>query len=96
MSRQSAPERPDRLLATCDPTDPDAVVTTIVATVAELGGETAESLPPLDRAVDGEALADLFAPRRSGERRGPGRVDFAYAGCTVTLTADGRVVVTRR
>lgn len=96
MRRQSAPERRDRLLSSCDPGDPDSVVTTVVDAVAELRGEPPESLAPLDRSVDGEALADLFAPRHGGGRRGPGRVDFAYAGCTVTLTADGDVVVARR
>lgn len=95
MRRQSAPERNDQLLSSCDLTDPDAVVTTVVATVAQLRGEPPESLEPLDDSVDGEALTDLFAPARSGKRRGPGRVDFTYAGCSVTVTSDGEVIATR-
>lgn len=95
MRRRSAPEGRDRLLASCDLTDPDSVVTAIVTSVAQLRGEGPESLEPLDGTVDSDALAELFTPSLSGEERGPGRVDFVYAGCSVTLTSEGEVIVTR-
>lgn len=95
MRRQSAPEGKDRLLSSCDPTEPDSVVTTIVTSVAQLRDERAESLEPLDASIDSDALAELFTPALSGDHRGPGRVDFTYAGCSVTLTSDGQIVVTR-
>ena len=95
MRRQSAPEESDRLLSSCDPTEPDSVVTTVVTTVAHLRGERPEALEPLDDSIDSDALTELFTPAVSGERRGPGRVDFTYAGCSVTLTSDGEVLVRR-
>lgn len=95
MRRQSAPEERDQLLSSCDLTDPDSVVTAIVTSVARLRGEGPESLEPLDGAVDSDALTELFTPAFSGDQRGPGRVDFTYAGCAVTLTSDGEILVTR-
>ena len=95
MRRQSAPEERDRLLSSCDLSDPDSVVTDIVTAVAQLREEAPESLEPLDCVVDSDALAELFTTSFSGEARGPGRVDFVYAGCSVTLTSDGQIVVTR-
>lgn len=96
MRRQPEPEGTDRLLSSCDLSDPDSVVTGIVATVAQLRDEGPESLEPLDQVVDSDALAQLFTTSFSGQARGPGRVDFTYAGCSVTLTSDGEIVVMRR
>ena len=95
MRRQSAPEGKDRLLSSCDMNDPDSVITDIVTAVAQFRDEGPESFEPLDRVVDSDALAELFIASFSGEARGPGRVDFVYAGCSVTLTSDGQIVVTR-
>ena len=95
MRRQSAPEGKEQLLSSCDLSEPDSVVTEIVTAVAQLRGEGPESLEPLDCYVDSDALAELFTPAFAGEQRGPGRVDFTYAGCSVTLTSDGQVIVTR-
>lgn len=95
MRRQSAPEETDRLLSSCDLTESDSVVTTVVTTVADLRGERPEALEPLDNSVDSDALTDLFAPSVSGEPRGPGRVNFTYAGCSVVLTSEGDVLVRR-
>lgn len=57
------------------------------------GGEDASSrVSPLYRSVDPDALDALFRPT-AGSLRGDGRVTFSYAGCEVTVRADGVVRV---
>ena len=67
-----------------------AVVTSAVETVS---GRDVTDLPPLHDVVDVDALDKLFRPRRSGERRTNGSVTFQFAGYTVTVYADGLLVV---
>ena len=50
-------------------------------------------LPPLNDAVDPDALDDLFADTPSGRPRYDGHLTFRYCDCTVTVSAVGIVVV---
>lgn len=59
----------------------------VVEAVAEVKGNDPTALPALYDVVDPDALNTLF---RNG---GSGFVDFAYAGCVVSVRADGQVVV---
>ena len=83
------------------PTEPasEAVVAAVSA-ATERGvesvpaGDAAVSsrLEPLYRTVDPDALDALFRPTAEGVRRDV-RVAFRYAGCAVTVRADGVVRV---
>ncbi|MDJ1433492.1 HalOD1 output domain-containing protein [Halostagnicola sp. A-GB9-2] len=48
---------------------------------------------PLYEVLNPEALDALFAPREDGAPRANGRVEFAYCGYQVTVTSNGKVVV---
>ena len=66
---------------------------TVVLAVAEATGDDAMELPPLYDAIDPDALNKLFDSDVLGADRRDGSVEFAYAGCDVTVRADGRVTV---
>lgn len=68
-------------------------ITQAVATVTETEPET---LRPLYEVVEPDALDRLFAPTSATdtETTRDGHVVFPYEGCTVRVTADGRVVIT--
>jgi hypothetical protein len=66
---------------------------TVVLAVAEATDEDAMELPPLYDAIDPDALNKLFDSELLGASRVEGNVEFAYAGCDVTVRADGRVSV---
>ncbi len=70
-------------------TDED-VSTAVVLTVATLHNCAPTALPPLATAVDPDALARLVDDDTTGEAT----TSFAYAGCIVTVRADGEVTVT--
>ena len=72
--------------------DEAPVSQTVVLAVAEATGEDAMELPPLYDAIDPDALNKLFSGALGAERR-DGSVEFAYAGCDVSVRADGRVTV---
>lgn len=54
-----------------------------------------EAMPPLYEAIDAQALEDTFFGPSSAntERKEEGSVNFAYAGCMVTLRANGWIGV---
>jgi hypothetical protein len=70
--------------------------TTVLTLVAEATGVDPTRLPPLNDAVDPDALDGLFAPREDGSSRPPGDVSFAFADADVAIRADGTVTVRRR
>ncbi|WP_121741833.1 HalOD1 output domain-containing protein [Natronorubrum halophilum] len=69
--------------------DPDAVVVTIVETVATITNRDPIDMTPLFETVDPEALTDLVVSNRAQ----PIEVSFSYEGCRVTVSSDGTVVV---
>lgn len=68
----------------------------IVETVAETVDREVLELPPLYDAVDVEALESLFVDARQGPVGPLEDVSFGYAGCAVTVHADGEVAVVPR
>jgi len=70
------------------------VTETVVSAVAEFTGSKPTSLDPLYGTLDPEALDALFDDG-AANGRAPDRVSFTYSGCTVVVTADGTVQVSR-
>lgn len=71
----------------------ESVSTVVVTAVAAVTGERNDAMPPLNDAIDPDALDALFGPRYSGEPRRGGVVSFRYNGCHVTAYGDGELVV---
>lgn len=67
----------------------DAVVVTIVDTVATVTDREVTAMPPLYATVDSEALATLMTSARGR----PIEVAFSYEGCRVTVSSRGEIVV---
>ena len=72
--------------------DDDPIAVAVVEAVAAVSGETVESLPPLGKTIDADALEALFAPTTDGRHR-EGAVTFLYAGYEVTVRNGETVVV---
>lgn len=68
----------------------------VVEAVATATGYDPYDVPPLYEVVDPDALDDLFASKHDGTPRRTGRVTFRLAGCDVTVTGRGEVVVCQR
>lgn len=66
----------------------DAVVA-IVEAVATVTNCDLTAMSPLYETVDPEALTDIV----TGDRGRPVEVSFAYEGCQVSVSSDGRIVV---
>lgn len=66
----------------------------VIHAVAEETGTDPFDLNPLFNVVDPENLDALFEPTNTGYQRTTGSVAFEYAGCEVTVSADGAVDVT--
>lgn len=71
----------------------EAMSETVVYAVAEHTGTDPRELDPINDVVDPDALNRLFESGQADGDRGPERVTFTYGGCTVTISADGRVHV---
>ena len=65
----------------------------ITHTVAETTNTDPLELDPLFNTIDPESLNALFEPTKTGSQRATGSVAFEYAGCGVTVFADGTVDV---
>lgn len=65
----------------------------VVRTVAVFANREPEELPPLNEAIDPDALDALFHPTPRGTSRAGGRVEFSYAGHRVVVTDHRRVAV---
>jgi hypothetical protein len=65
----------------------------VVDAVADARDCDPMDLPPLNDAVDPDALDDLFADMVSGKPRYGGYLVFEYCDCTVTVSGMGTVVV---
>ena len=73
--------------------DTDPISQTVVLAVAEATGDDPMELPPLYDTIDPDALNKLFGDRIDGAERLGGSFEFSYAGCEVTVRADGTVDV---
>lgn len=83
---------------TCDATTvttdrDDSLSCAVIDAVAEAEGVDPTEIPPLYTAVDPEALDSLFQSPHAGGAAGVGRVQFAYYGYDVTVSADGQVTL---
>ena len=67
----------------------DAVVVTVVETVAIVTGREVTDMPPLFATIDAEALTTLVTSSRDQRLE----VTFSYEGCRVTVSSYGDVVV---
>jgi len=76
--------------------DGEDVSTTVILVVEEITGTPMEELPLLERRIDIDALNELFEPRAAGDvTDATGTLEFEYAGCTITVDSEGRVVAQR-
>jgi hypothetical protein len=75
--------------------DGQTVSTAVVEAVAEAEGiSPTEMEPPLHRAIDPDALNELFGPERSSPD-GEFRVSFTYSGYEITVWGPERIEVQR-
>lgn len=75
--------------------DRQSVSEEVITAVAQATGTTPVDLtPPLFSVIDPEALDSFVESIRDESPEGIGRIEFTYCGCTVTVTADGRVIAT--
>ena len=71
------------------------VSTAVVEAVAEAEGVSpTEMEPPLHRAIDPDALNELFGPKRSSPDS-EFRVSFTYSGYEITVRGPGQIEVRR-
>jgi len=77
--------------------DGEDVSTTVVLVVEELTGTPMEELPLLERNINIDALNELFEPPTgAGSESVAGTLQFEYAGCTITVDSEGKVVAQRQ
>jgi hypothetical protein len=63
----------------------ERVTTAVARAVGAVVGQEPDSLQPLGRVLDTDALDALFEDRLNGEPRPGGRLSFVYADCRVTI-----------
>lgn len=66
----------------------------VVATVADACDVDPLELPPLHKAIDPDALDQLYRRGFAGQEDGHVRVSFTMADCDVVVRGDGEVTVT--
>lgn len=76
-------------------TEPRDAVTTVVEAVAEEKGVSPLELEPLANVIDPDVLTKLVDDERASTGPAP-RVEFEYADCEVSVSADGQVTVEER
>lgn len=75
--------------------DDQPITETVIFTVAEARDVSPSELDqPLYDVIDGEALRRLLAEDTHRPGLASTRVEFEWAGCTVVVHGNGRVVVT--
>lgn len=63
----------------------ESVSTAVVRAASAVVGRDTDSVPPLARVIDPDALDVLFDPRPDGEPRIGGRLSFVFCHCRVTV-----------
>ncbi|WP_255170180.1 HalOD1 output domain-containing protein [Natrononativus amylolyticus] len=71
----------------------EPVSTAVLFGVSRAVDTPPEELEELSSRIDPDALNELFCTWRNRERAGSGSVAFRFAGCSVTVYADGEVVI---
>lgn len=78
-----------------DPDDVGSLSTTVVTAVAKAAETEPMELPPLYESIDPDALDKLLGGDLGRSRDYNGYVTFGYADHSVTVHADGEIVVHR-
>jgi hypothetical protein len=86
--QQATSERP---LAECESEENEPMPQLIARTLAAVEGVPIDELPPLNDAIDTDALAGLFGADSTVDH-----LSFAYQDYRVVVTADERVAVFER
>jgi hypothetical protein len=74
--------------------DHESLSTNVVLAVSAVRDVDPRTLEPLSARVDPDALDAIFADRDNGiARADEGAVSFSFAGCDVTVRADGEIVL---
>ncbi|APX98460.1 HalOD1 output domain-containing protein [Natronorubrum daqingense] len=68
----------------------------VVSAVADATDTDPCELEPIFNAINPESLDSLFEPTNGGASRANGTIAFEYAGCDVTVSADGAIDVSVR
>lgn len=76
-----------------DTEDTGSLSTTVVTAVAKAASVEPVELPPLYETIDPDALDKLLGASPTGSRSYNGYVTFGYADHSVTVHADGEIVV---
>lgn len=77
-----------------DWSDDESIVSTIVTAIADLTGRT--PIEPVHERIDADALEALFRPISEERRRDEGYVTFPLEDFTVTVDANGLILIERR
>ena len=85
------PER-DAYVADHGNTADEELSVTVVHAVLEATGEDPTDVN-LNDVIQPDALNRIFAPKHDGTPRRGGTLEFEFAGCLVTVSGDGEVVV---
>lgn len=75
-------------------TDLSVFIVTAVASITET--DPTEITPPLNEAIDPDALDRLFADRPGNRPRDGGYLVFGLGGCRVAIYSDGEVTIDPR
>ena len=76
-----------------DALDSGSLSTTVVTAVAKASGEDPTDLPPLYESIDPDALDKLLGGGLGRSGSHDGYLTFTYADHSVTVHADGEIVV---
>ncbi|WP_222919943.1 HalOD1 output domain-containing protein [Natrinema sp. SYSU A 869] len=78
----------------CDDGTYEPVSTALLMTVSSVLGVEPDDLEVLSECIEPDALNALFVHWRSEEPRvGDGSITFTFSQCTVTVRADGEIVI---
>lgn len=74
----------------------DSLCHTIVRAVGVITNDDPETIEPLYKVLDPDALEELVTSfRRTDQGKKNGSIEFAYNGCLVTVYADGMIELRR-
>lgn len=63
----------------------ESITETVIMTVAEAEGVGPLEIPPLEEAIDADALESLFSDTRGAEGDRDVRVEFSYCGYDIAI-----------
>ncbi|WP_049926553.1 HalOD1 output domain-containing protein [Halopiger goleimassiliensis] len=78
----------------CDEADYEPVSLALLVAVSSIRGVEPEELEPLSERIDPDALNALIDHWRADRPHSvEGSISFSFADCTVTISADGEIVI---